>query len=172
MIHQVQPSDCLLLSQLGIGSYRAHFAHIWSDPAAMNTFLSSFEPDRLMHELTGNGPGGYYFFRENDTPVGFAKVTHDSPLPGSPGKTGWCLDKIYFLPSATGKGYGNQLIKYVIKLAQQQTVPFAWLDVLESNTGARQLYQRLGFVKVAQSVFPTDKGDLNLWIMKKDLSAK
>jgi len=47
-----------------------------------------------------------------------------------------------------------------------------WLDVLENNTGGQQLYQRMGFAKVAQNIFPTDSKDLSMWIMKKDLTAK
>jgi ribosomal-protein-alanine N-acetyltransferase len=42
-------------------------------------------------------------------------------------------------------GWGRKLLQYFIYLARQQELQSMLLDVRESNTGAAQLYERIGF---------------------------
>lgn len=44
-----------------------------------------------------------------------------------------------------GKGYGTELIAALLELASSEGARYAYLQVVGSNTGARRLYDRLGF---------------------------
>ncbi|MCX9107721.1 GNAT family N-acetyltransferase [Providencia rettgeri] len=46
---------------------------------------------------------------------------------------GTLLNKLYFSPGATGKGYGKTVFKFIEALAKQQGDSLLWLDVLASN---------------------------------------
>ncbi len=47
------------------------------------------------------------------------------------------------------KGLGKQLLQHLIQCARQEHVKSVFLDVRESNHGAAQLYQLMGFRQIA-----------------------
>lgn len=62
------------------------------------------------------------------------------------------LEEAYFglfdlvtLPDERNKGYGTQLITSLLNRAAEQGATHAYLQVVGNNTGARRLYERLGF---------------------------
>lgn len=60
----------------------------------------------------------------------------------------WLLDLLYVRPSARGRGVGTELLRAAAAHAQEQGAERLALEVLESNDGARRLYDRLGFKTV------------------------
>lgn len=48
-------------------------------------------------------------------------------------------------PAWRGQGVGRQLIGFLLRQLEERGCPRAGLDVAETNTGARRLYDRLGF---------------------------
>ncbi|MBE2220730.1 MAG: GNAT family N-acetyltransferase [Anaerolineae bacterium] len=62
------------------------------------------------------------------------------------------LGLIEILPEFQGQGVGTAVIQNFIAAAQAQSLP-ATLHVLKSNNPAQQLYERLGFVIVADEAY-------------------
>lgn len=67
---------------------------------------------------------------------------------------------LYLLPSYQGKGLGGAIVQNCIQQAQKED-KVVELEVLKSNTGAKRLYERLGF-KVVEEL-----GDDNKIFMRK-----
>lgn len=61
------------------------------------------------------------------------------------GERTWLLDLLYVRPAARGKGLGRELLRAAAEHVQAQGAEMLALEVLESNTDARRLYDRLGF---------------------------
>ena len=57
-----------------------------------------------------------------------------------------CIEDLWTLPEFRSQGLGTQLIHGLLRLGLQDGAETACLAVNESNTGARRLYERLGFV--------------------------
>ncbi|HKC76761.1 MAG TPA: GNAT family N-acetyltransferase, partial [Gaiellaceae bacterium] len=57
----------------------------------------------------------------------------------------WLLDLLYVRPAARGKGVGTELLRAAAKHVQDQGAEMLALETLESNAGAKRLYDRLGF---------------------------
>jgi GNAT superfamily N-acetyltransferase len=60
----------------------------------------------------------------------------------------WLLDLLYVRPSARGRGLGTDLLRAAAEHARAAGAETLALEVLESNAGARRLYDRLGFSTV------------------------
>ena len=58
---------------------------------------------------------------------------------------GYLIVDIGFLPHKQGAGLGEALLRQVQAHAARAGASRVWLHVLESNPGARRLYERLGF---------------------------
>ena len=70
--------------------------------------------------------------------VGFAALDRK-------GDRTWLLDILYIKPEARGQGIGTQLIRAAADYAREQGAEMLALEVQERNSGARRLYDRLGF---------------------------
>ena len=69
------------------------------------------------------------FLLIEEKPVGVVSVTEN------------LIEDLYVLPEEQGKGYGTKLLRYAIGVCPG--TPTLW--ILENNTKARKLYERLGF---------------------------
>lgn len=57
----------------------------------------------------------------------------------------WLLDLLYVRPAARGRGVGTELLRAAAEHARAEGAETLALEVLESNAGARRMYDRLGF---------------------------
>jgi GNAT superfamily N-acetyltransferase len=64
----------------------------------------------------------------------------------------WLLDIVYVRPAARGTGLGVELIRAAAEYVQSQGAETLALDVLESNAGAKRLYDRLGFATIERTL--------------------
>jgi GNAT superfamily N-acetyltransferase len=62
----------------------------------------------------------------------------------------WFVDVLYVRPDARGRGIGTELIRAAVEHVGPDAV--LELEVLESNGGARRLYERLGFRTVERTL--------------------
>jgi GNAT superfamily N-acetyltransferase len=77
--------------------------------------------------------------------VGVAVATSQGPRM-------WFLDVVYVRPAARGQGIGVELIREIARRAQDAGAEMVELEVLEANSGARRLYDRLGFHTVERTL--------------------
>jgi GNAT superfamily N-acetyltransferase len=57
----------------------------------------------------------------------------------------WLVDLLYVRPAARGQGLGTELLRAAAEHVQAQGAEMLALETLESNAGAKRLYDRLGF---------------------------
>ena len=74
-------------------------------------------------------------------------------------------------PDWQGQGLGHKLIRRLLKLAGQRGAETAYLEVRVSNSTARGLYQRLGFVVVGRrrDYYPTQQGREDALVLSLNL---
>ena len=75
--------------------------------------------------------GSRFFLLIEERPVGVVSVTEN------------LIEDLYVLPEEQGKGYGTKLLCYATGVCPG--TPTLW--ILENNTRARRLYERLGFAE-------------------------
>lgn len=73
-------------------------------------------------------------------------------------------------PACQGKGYGRQLLEYMVDLVSKQAERF-FLEVRVSNNSAIQLYESIGFVEVClrRNYYQTAAGPEDAILMAMEL---
>lgn len=170
-IHDAKHADLEVLQRIGCDTYREHFSGIWT-PAGMQRFLSDdFSSENLTRSLAA--PEQHLWLLAKDgagNTQGFAKLNWNCRMPVG-NKAGVELQKIYLLKSATGKGYGKQLLRAVCERALARQQPLLWLDVLKSNRAAQDFYSRFGFRNCGEIPFSTDLLEIGMHVMAYDLTS-
>lgn len=69
------------------------------------------------------------------------------------------------------QGLGEKMLRHLIELSREHQAEFVLLDVRESNTGAANLYRRLGFQQIAvrKGYYPAMCGREDALVMKLEL---
>jgi len=77
------------------------------------------------------------------------------------------LIEICIAPDFQGQGLGKQLLEHYISAANTKGATSCWLEVRESNIGARKLYEALDFneVDIRRNYYPTATGNEDAIIM-------
>lgn len=115
------------------------------DRALVQELRAAFEaevPDELWDDDDADYEWTHVLLADD---VGFAALDRK-------GDRTWLLDILYVRPEARGKGLGVELIRAAAAFVQEQGAEMLALEVLESNAGARRLYERLGFATVERTL--------------------
>lgn len=62
----------------------------------------------------------------------------------------WEIENVVVSPEHRRRGIGRELMRHILQAARQNAASSVLLEVRESNTAARQLYERLGFVEAGR----------------------
>ncbi|WP_263769451.1 GNAT family N-acetyltransferase [Propionivibrio soli] len=162
--------DLDLIADLGCRTYRDHFTSIWSE-RAMSEFLQRDFSEKALQASLVSPTHAWLVLRDAGEPKGFAKINWDRPDPVRQ-TVGAELQKIYFSSAATGRGYGARLLDAVFGEVGQRAQSWVWLDVLKSNRGAQAFYQKHGFQMIGEIPFSTDKAEIGLFVMARDLCSE
>jgi ribosomal protein S18 acetylase RimI-like enzyme len=169
-IRAATKADLDSLRAVGCETYQAHFSTLWS-PSGMQDFLEQdFSQDSLSRSL--DLPDRHSWLIASDergNPLGFSKVNWSTPAPIT-GELGAELQKIYFLKSAAGLGYGRQLLQVICDQAVQRRERLLWLDVLKSNLNAQRFYAGFGFRRIGEIPFSTDLVEIGMVVMGLELN--
>lgn len=162
-------NDLETLADIGKATYIAHFSSIWPVKEEMDTFLQKdFSLSALQQSLTCTA-STWFLAEEGKQALGFAKVNWDSKIPASD-LVGVELQKIYFLPEATGKGLGNRLFNKIEELTYERKTPYLWLEVVQSNVAARTFYERHGLAVDHEEILKIGDNRIPMWVMVKKLA--
>ncbi|WP_279048362.1 GNAT family N-acetyltransferase [Cedecea davisae] len=167
IIRKAIPEDAPLISTLGATSYRYHFQKFWQSEDELQAFIEGeYSLPTLAKSLSDPDVG--WFIAENKGAIGFAKISWDRSVPGRP-FSGALLNKLYFAPGETGKGYGKALFDRAIELAKERNQNYFWLEVLEGNEGARNFYLSQGMSHLTSETFTSATQTSTLYILGKPL---
>lgn len=165
-IREATREDIHVLRHLGIETYREHFSDLWT-AAGMQQFLNGdFSICELEKSIEAPTHHNWLLVHDEEgRAIGFSKVNWSRAIPVS-GEIGAELQKIYFLKSQAGKGYGKQLLQFIQQSAKTRKESTLWLDVLKTNSPAQRFYQSCGFQVVGEIPFRTDKADIGMVVMR------
>lgn len=159
--------DLQLLRNIGVESYRHHFAKLWLDAEELANYLDEeYSPQRISADIQKSNVE--WFVINNPQPIGLVKLTYHAQIPDE-SIYGTQLNKIYFLPDAKGKGMGKTVFGQIEALAKQHNDSLLWLDVLAQNTAALGFYQANGMQKVKEVMFTSKTQQTLEFIMSKTL---
>lgn len=82
---------------------------------------------------------------DGENPVGFAQLYPSFSSLSM--KRSWVLNDLYVKETARKKGIAEKLIKQAINLAEETGAKGVLLETGEDNLPARNLYEKIGFVK-------------------------
>jgi len=164
-IRKARPDDAALLSEMGYASYTHHFAHLWHEQQELQDFLQQeYSLNALQQSLQSQA--SEWFVALSTVPAGFAKVSWHCAIEGET-QAGTLLHKLYLLPGETRKGYGEQMIAEIERMAKSRGETFLWLEVLDANPQAYRFYLRQGFTHIKDTVFSTPSQQSTLHILGK-----
>ncbi|TQI79639.1 ribosomal protein S18 acetylase RimI-like enzyme [Serratia fonticola] len=167
-IRQALPADLTVVREVGIRSYQAHFGALWYNPDEMETFLAKDFAVAALETSLQDPLTCWLLAYEDSTPIGVVRLNFDRLL----AVTSTCgaeLQKIYFLPGLTGRGFGERLYRDVQQRAIDKRQKLLWLEVLKSNVSAQRFYQRQGLQIVGENRFSSASQSVDLWYMAKNL---
>lgn len=169
-IREATIEDLHVLRDIGIETYREHFSDIWTATGIQNFLSEDFSVFELQKSIESPTRHCWLIaFDEEGRAIGFSKINWSKPTPLS-AQVGAELQKIYFLKSQAGKGYGKQFLKFIQDSAQNHNEDFIWLDVLKTNSNAQRFYEGFGFRTLGEIPFSTDKAEIGMVVMGCDLS--
>lgn len=159
--------DAQLLHDIGVESYRHHFAKLWLNVDELAHYLDQeYSPQQIIKDI--QKANTEWFLIKDPQPIGLVKLTYHAVLPDE-SICGTQLNKIYFLPDATGKGIGRTVFNQIEVLAKQQNDALLWLDALAQNSSALRFYQANGMQKVKEVMFTSRTQQTLEFIMSKIL---
>lgn len=169
-IREATKADLDILREIGCKTYQEHFSDIWS-LSGMQSFLNQdFSPSALGKSLESSACHLWLLASdERGIVVGFSKVNWSIPAPLT-GELGAELQKIYFLKSEAGRGYGKQLLRFICNQAIERGERLLWLDVLKTNSNARRFYEGFGFKEIGEVPFKTDLVEIGMVAMACELA--
>jgi ribosomal protein S18 acetylase RimI-like enzyme len=160
--------DVAIVGEIGVATYRDHYASIWREAGLARWLDEQFNAERLARDLDGDEVRFLLAFDDGiEAPVGFAKLRRDSPMPVADRALGLELCKIYFRKQLVGAGRGGALLDRVVATARELSQPLIWLDVLKTNEGGVRFYERHGFQRRGEKVFATDLAPVEQWVMSR-----
>lgn len=156
-IRDATPEDLPALVALSRKTFSDKFAHLY-DPEDLAVFLQESHGEaNYLSWLTD--PENLIRVVEDDTGALKAYLLCSKlSLPATDPRPGAVeLKRIYVDASVQGQGLGSHLIKEALAWARNRGAPEIYLSVFSENFEARRLYDRLGWEKVGEFIFPVGR---------------
>lgn len=135
----------------------------------MDDFMNNvFTKDALMQEVLNND-GIFILAFDGEEAVGYARMREQNKEHLMEGENAIEIARIYSTQASIGKGVGPALMKACIDIALGMKRSVIWLGVWEKNQRAIAFYQKWGFEKFGEHIFPIGTDPQTDWLMKKAL---
>lgn len=125
--------------------------------------LDLFYAEEKLKKYISSGQQSFILLVENEQAVAFAAYAADQE-----NEEVMVLEKIYCLPETQGKGYGRQLIDFVVTQAKLAGKSFLQLYVHRENK-ARNFYEKMDFKVLKEVDRPLGEYLLTDFVMQKAL---
>ncbi|MDC1162448.1 GNAT family N-acetyltransferase [Tenacibaculum sp.] len=123
------------------------------EDTATDTMFETYQADKMQ----------YFVIEHKNTIVGGAGYAQLANYDGNVCE----LQKMYFLPTARGKGLGSKLIKKCLKDAKTVGFEQCYLETLPYMKAARALYKKNGFIYLDKPLGNTGHCSCDVWMLKE-----
>jgi len=113
-----------------------------------------------MFEYYKNNGGTYFVLTDNNQIIGTAGI---GPLEADTCE----LQKMYFLPEARGKGYGEQMMKTCLKEAKRLGYKQVYIETMPYMEAAQKLYKKSGFFYIDAPMGNTGHYSCPIYMLKE-----
>jgi ribosomal protein S18 acetylase RimI-like enzyme len=152
-LRRATPEDADTVSSLGARTFIQTFGHLY--PAAdLETFIAyAYGLERTRGDLA-HPDKATWLLEDDGEAIGYAlagpcDLPHEDVRP-----TDGELKRIYVLTEHQGGGRGSMLLNTALDWLEKDGPRTLWIGVWSENFGAQKLYQRMGFSKVGEYIFP------------------
>lgn len=167
-VSTAHPEDIAVLSGIGKRSFLAHFEPLWHCKSEMQHFIQRhFEAGAIAASMA-KPDVEWLIVKDGTEATGLCQMNWCLVLDEAQ-PNGAYINKVYFEPEKTGKGYGAAVFGFIESRSREKGLSYLWLEVLKDNVGATAFYQRQGFEKVKEDVFSGETQQSELWVMQKIL---
>ncbi len=165
-IRRAVPADAETLSELGRDTFTETFGHLYP-PEDLAAFLDGYHtPEAYLHYLRRDDCR-LWIAKRDGRAVGYV-LAGSCDLPHAE-VTPQCgeLKRIYVRKSEQGSGLGGKLLTTALDWLHKPGRRL-WIGVWSGNHGAQRLYQRHGFAKVGEYLFPVGETRDQEFILMRD----
>ncbi len=125
----------------------------------------AFNVESLITQI--NNPASEFYFLEIDGEIaGYFKINIGESQTEIKGADGLELERIYIFQKYQSKGLGGFIINEIKIKAIQKDKKYIWLGVWENNVKAIKFYQKLGFEKFDEHIYPIGDDPQTDWMMR------
>jgi ribosomal protein S18 acetylase RimI-like enzyme len=147
-IKKIDSSSAETLSILAKSIYVHHYAHLWL-AGGMDWYMNEFAyPISKIKSEIENENCLHYIAFINDKPVGYLKININAAIEGGDKKKGIELERIYIDTTAVNKGFGTQLMNFVLDIAMSYQKEYIFLKAMDTAQLALKFYTKMGYEKV------------------------
>lgn len=150
-IRPARSTEYTILAELGRRAYRQHFTHLWT-PAGMDRYLDQAYTADFFASALQSEEIKIWLAESGGRPCGYLMYHRRKALPGRADEGG-CIHRIYLLAGCGGQGLGSRLMACVLRQAQQDGVPYVWLESMQSSEQSIRFYQKHGFEIYGETAF-------------------
>lgn len=167
LISRAGADDAAALSAIGRETFAEKFGHLYT-PENLETFLEqSHSPQWYAYALSQEDVGIWVARSEGEALIAYAVAGPNTlPVP-EPGPHDGEIKRVYVQKEWQGRGIGGQLQTVMIDWLQARGHEPLYVGVYSDNHGAQRLYQRYGFEKVGEYIFPVGTHEDREFIMRR-----
>lgn len=168
-VRRAAKADAELIADLSRTTFYDAFAKD-NTKENMDHFMNTvFTKQALMQQVL-NKEGIFLLAYDGAEAVGYARMRENNEEQIMEDANAIEIARIYSVQSALGKGVGAALMQACIDVAVELKKSVIWLGVWEKNPRAIAFYQKWGFEKFGEHVFPIGNDPQTDWLMKKALT--
>lgn len=112
----------------------------------------SLSASQITSEIKNSSSAFYMVYLENNL-IGYLKVNLSGAQTALVDSTSIEIERIYLLKKQHGKGYGKNLIDFVLEIASNDNLYRIWLGVWSKNKKAIEFYKKMGFNEFDKHIF-------------------
>lgn len=157
MIRNAVPDDLPALVALSRKTFSDKFAHLYN-PEDLTSFLDESHSMESYRAWLADPANLIRVAEDEDGTLLAYLLCSALALPAKDPKPGAVeLKRVYVDASLQGRGLGSRFIQEAVDWAKARGAPEMYLSVFSGNPEARRLYDRLGWEKVGEFIFPVGR---------------
>lgn len=166
-LRRATPADAAMLSSLASRTFTETFGHLYP-PQDLAAFLAESYAVERQRTILAHPGYAVWLAEEDGVAVGHAAAGPCGlPHPEVAAGDGE-LKRLYMLRSHQSAGHGTRLMDAALEWLLRDGPRRLWVGVWSENHGAQRFYQRHGFSKVGEYLFPVGAQHDLEFILRRD----